>query len=185
VQIQDNRLRLFNRIYGKTDSDQGKDEGSLLLAFSNSAAVTAMKATVQVNDVRAYGCPSNPLPTEAITFLGGSFFNTATPTPGSDVHDVWAAIGLVRNSDMRLPPDVLIAISLVGHCTTATNETCTGQHVAPLQGPGACQARREGDAPVQWDRDNHRFIFQRDEISRSSPHTRCRTPPRRAARARG
>src|SRR5262249_45182967 len=125
VQIQDNRLRLFNRIYGKTDSDQGKDEGSLLLTFSNSVAVTAIKATVQVNDVRAYGCPSNPRRSEAVTFLGGSFFNTAIPTPGSDMHDVWAAIGLVRDSDMRLPPDVLIAISLVGQCTAATNETCT------------------------------------------------------------
>src|SRR5215510_4383758 len=60
VQVQDNRLRLFNRIYGKTDSDHGKDAGSLFLAFSNAAAVTAIKATVQVNDVRVYGCPSNP-----------------------------------------------------------------------------------------------------------------------------
>src|SRR5262249_1489840 len=54
VQIQDNRLRLFNRSYGKTDSNQGRDEGSLFLTFSNSAAVTAIQATVQVNDVGGY-----------------------------------------------------------------------------------------------------------------------------------
>jgi len=147
VQIQDNRLRLFNRIYGKTDSDHGKDAGSLLLAFSNSAAVTAIKATVQVNDVRVYGCPSNPLRSEAVTFLGGSFFNTATPTPGSDVHDVWAAIGLVRNSDMRLPPDVFSAISLVGHCTTVTNATCKDSTWLHSRGLGPGQARGEGDIP--------------------------------------
>jgi hypothetical protein len=146
VQIQDNRLRLFNRIYGKMDSDHGKDEGSLFLAFSNSAAVTAIKATVQVNDVRAYGCPSNPLRTEAVTFLGGSFFNTATPTPDSDVHDVWAAIGLVRNSDMRLPSDVFFAISLVGHCITVTNETCTDSTWLHSRGLGRVK-RGESDAP--------------------------------------
>jgi|RhiMetdeSRZDD1v2_1073273.scaffolds.fasta_scaffold900828_1 hypothetical protein len=163
VQIQDNRLRLFNRIYGKTDSDHGRDEGSLFLTFSNSAAVTAIKATVQVNDVRAYGCPSNPLPTETVTVLGGSFFNTATPTPGSDVHDVWAAIGLVRNSDMRLPTDVFFAVSIVGHCTTATNETCKDSTWLHSRGLGLVKRGEKVTFRVQWDRDNHRFIFQRDE----------------------
>jgi len=178
VQIQDNRLRLFNRIYGKTDSDQGKDEGSLFLAFSNSAVVTAIKATAQVNDVRVYGCPSNPLPTEAVTFLGGSFFNTATPTPGSDVHDVWAAIGLVRNSDMRLPTDVLRAISLVGHCTTVTNETCKDSTWLHSRGLGLVKREERVTFRVQWDRDNHRFIFQRDEdLEVFVPYTLSDTAP--------
>src|SRR5262245_1186481 len=162
VQIQDNRLRLFNRIYGKTDSDHGKDAGRLFLAVSNSADVTAIKATVQVTDVRVYGCPSDPLRSEAVTFLGGSFFNTATPTPGSDVHDVWAAIGLVRNSDMRLPPDVFSAISLVGHCAAVTNATCKDSTWLHSRGLGPVKRGEKVTFRVQWDRDNHRFIFQRD-----------------------
>jgi hypothetical protein len=178
VQLQDNRLRLVNRIYGKTDSGHGKDEGNLFLAFSNSAAVTAIKATVQVNDVRAYGCPSNPLPTEADTFLGGSFFNTATPTPGSDVHDVWAAIGLVRNSDMRLPPDILIAVSLVGHCTTATNEMCKDSTWLHSRGLGLVKRGEKVTLRVQWDHDNHRFIFQRDaDLEVFAPYTLSDTAP--------
>ena len=178
VQIQDNRLRLFNRIYGKTDSDHGKDEGSLFLAFSNSAAVTTIKATVQVNDVRVYGCPSNPLRSEAVAFLGGSFFNTATPTPGSDVHDVWAAIGLVRNSDMRFSPDILIAISLVGHCTTATNETCKDSTWLHSRGLGPVKRGEKVTFRVQWDRDNHRFIFQRDgDLEVFAPYTLSDTAP--------
>ncbi len=32
VQLQDNRLRLFNRSYGKTDSNKGQDSGGLLSA---------------------------------------------------------------------------------------------------------------------------------------------------------
>src|SRR5262249_5820725 len=178
VQLQDNRLRLFNRIYGTTDSDHGKDAGSLFLAFSNSAAVTAIKATVQVNDVRAYGCPSNPLPTEAVTFLGGSFFNSATPTPGSDVHDVWAAIGLVRNSDMRLPPAVFFALSLVGHCTTATTEPCKDSTLLHSRGLGLVKRGERVTFRVQWDRDNQRFIFQRDEeLEVFAPYTLSDTAP--------
>src|SRR5215510_5112685 len=100
---------------------------------------------------------------EAVTFLGGSFFNTAIPTPGSDMHDVWAAIGLVRDSDMRLPPDVLIAISLVAQCTAATTETCTDSTWLHSRGLVRVKRGEKVTLRVQWDRDNHRFIFQRDE----------------------
>ena len=160
VQIQDNRLRLFNRSYGKTDSDRGKDDSRLFLTFSNPAAVTAIKATVQVNDVRATGCPSNPRVTSAVTFLGGSFFNTATPTPGSEVNDVVAAIGMVRRSDMRFPANVLYAISLVMHCTNADCKESTYLH---SRGLGPVKRGEMATLRVQWDRDNHRFIFQRDD----------------------
>ena len=144
VQIQDNRLRLFNRSYGKTDSNQGRDEGSLFLTFSNSAAVTAIQATVQVNDVGATGCPHNSQETLAFTLLGGSFFNTATPMPGSELHDLWAIIGIYRNSDMRDPANVLYADLC---CWSLHERRLQGEHMAPLQRPGACQARGEGDAP--------------------------------------
>src|SRR5215510_1056030 len=73
VQIQDNRLRLLNRSYGKTDSDKGQDSGGLFLSFPNLAAVTAIKATVQVKDVGTTGCPSNSEATRVSTFLGGPF----------------------------------------------------------------------------------------------------------------
>jgi hypothetical protein len=87
-QLQDNRLRLVYRGYGSTDSDSGRPRNDLLLIFRNSAAVTAIQATVQVNDVVATACASNP----KVTFPGGiypwigawagphgHFFNTATP----------------------------------------------------------------------------------------------------------
>src|SRR6266849_3985397 len=47
-QIQDNRLRLIHRGYGKMDSDSGRQRNELGLIFRDSAAVTAIKATVQV-----------------------------------------------------------------------------------------------------------------------------------------
>ena len=148
VQIQDNRLRLFNRSYGKTDSDQGKNEGSLYyLAFANSAAVTALKATIQVNDIGAGGCPSNSQATSAFTGLGGAFFNTATPTPGSEVHDVWAIIGMVRSSDMSAHARPTLCLLRHLYCRPLHERGLQGEHVAPLQDSGACRARGDDDAP--------------------------------------
>jgi hypothetical protein len=175
VQVRDNQLRLFNRSYGKTDYAQGRDEGSLFMTFSNSADVTAIKATVQVNDVRATGCPSNPRPTRAVAFIGGSFFNTATPTPGSELHDVWALIGLARNSNMDTPTDALLAISLVGRCTNANCKASTWLHSRML---GPVRRREMATLRVQWDGDNHRFIFQRDDdLEVFAPYTLSDTAP--------
>ena len=82
-QLQDQRLSLVYRSYGKTDSDSGNPRNTLDLIFRNSAAVTAIQATVQVNDAAVTGCSSNPKATLATAILGGFFFNSATPTPGS------------------------------------------------------------------------------------------------------
>jgi hypothetical protein len=175
VQIQDNRLRLFNRSYGKTDSNQGRDEGSLFLTFSNSAAVTAIQATVQVNDVGATGCPHNSQETLAFTLLGGSFFNTATPMPGSELHDLWAIIGIYRNSDMRDPANVLYLISVVGHCTNVDCKESTWLH---SRGLGRVKRGERATLRVQWDRDNQRFIFQRDDdLEVFVPYTLSDTAP--------
>lgn len=175
MQIRDNRLRLFNRSDGKTDYDRAREVSRLFLTLSNSAAVTAIKATVEVSDVRATGCPSNPQPTRAVTFLGGSFFNAATPTPGSELHDVWALIGLARNSNMDTPTDVLGVISLVGRCTTANCRTSSWLHARML---GPVKRGEMATLRVQWDRDNHRFIFQRDDaLEVFAPYTLSDTAP--------
>jgi hypothetical protein len=141
----------------------------------NSAAVTALQATVQVNDVAVTGCPSNPEATSAMGYLGGLFFNTATPTPGSLENDVVAGIGILRASDATDPPDVLRAGSFVFHCTNANCTAGSELHVKEL-GPvkrGAMARLR-----VQWDRDNHRFIFQRDDDPEAvAPYTVSDTAP--------
>jgi hypothetical protein len=118
-QIQDNRLRLVYRAYGRTDSDSGWSRNQLGLIFPNSAAVTAIKATVQVTDAAATSCPGNPEATIAGAMLGGRFFSTAPSTPGSAANDVVATIRLVRRSDSTDPPDVLRVRCGVFHCANA------------------------------------------------------------------
>jgi hypothetical protein len=174
-QLQDQRLSQVYRGYGKTDSDSGRSRNELLLIFRNSAAVTAIQATVQVADVAATGCSSNPEATEAMAMLGGLFFNTAAPVPGSTENDVVAGIGILRASGATDPPDVLRAVSFVLHCMNADCTTDSALHSKDL-GPvkrGAIAGLR-----VQWDRDTHRFIFQRDDNPEVvAPYTVSDTAP--------
>jgi hypothetical protein len=174
-QLQDQRLSLVYRSHGKTDSDSGNPRNDFLLIFRNSAAVTALQATVQVNDAAVTGCSSNPKATVAMAILGGFFFNTATPTPGSTENDVVAFIGIARASDGTDPPDVLGAVSIVFHCTNANCTAGSELHVKVL---GSVKRGEMARLRVQWDRDNHRFIFQRDDNPEVvAPYTVSDTAP--------
>jgi hypothetical protein len=172
-QLQDNRLRLVSRSYGKTDSDSGRLPSELLLIVLNSAGVTAIKATVEVTDVAATGCPGNPEATVAVAGLIGLFFNTATRTPGSRLNEVQAGIRIVRASDSSEPPDVLRAQSFVLHCVE--ERSCS--HLDPrtklhFQDLGPVKRGEMTRLRVQWDRENHRFIFQRgDDPEVFAPYT--------------
>lgn len=159
-QIQDNRLRLLYRSHGRTDSDSGMSRNEFFLMFSNSAAVTAIKATVQVTDAAAASCPGNPEATIAAAILGGVFFSTAPSTPGSAVNNVAAFIGLSRESDSTDPPDILRVKSGVIHCA---NANCMASSMLYSQDLGPVKLGEMVRLRVQWDRDNHRFIFQRDD----------------------
>jgi hypothetical protein len=161
-QIQDKRLRLVYRAYGRTDSDSGMSRPELGLAFQNSAAITAIKATVQVTDAAATSCPGNREATGAVAMLYGRFFGTVPSPPGSAANDVMAAIGLGRGwgSDSTEPPDVLRVRCGVWHCTNADCTAFSKLHFREI-GPGKLGEMVR--LRMQWDRDNHRFIFQRDD----------------------
>jgi hypothetical protein len=115
---------------------------------------------VQVDDAAATSCPSNPDATFAMALLAGRFFNTATPTHGSGEHDVVAFIGVRRVSISTAPPDVLRVVSGVIHCVDAR---CMDSQNLHFQDLGPMKRGERARLRVQWDRDNHRFIFQRDD----------------------
>jgi hypothetical protein len=157
-QVQDQRLRLVYRGYGQTDADHGRQRNELLLVVRNPAAVTAMQATVQVDELAATGCPSNPDAALAMAILAGRFFNIATPTPGSGEHDVIAHIGVRRMS--TAPPDVLQVASSVIHCRDAH---CMDSQPLHFRDLGPVTRGERVKLRLQWDRDQHRFVFQRDD----------------------
>jgi hypothetical protein len=161
-QLQDHRLRLAYRSYGKTEADRGSLWHNQSLVFPNSATITAIQATVQVTDAMATGCRGNPRSTETVAILGGFFFNTATPTPPGWVNEVMAGFRLVRTSDASEPPDVLRVHSFVLHCKEKWDchplDPRTKLH---LQNLGLVKLGEMTRLRVQWDQENHRFIFQR------------------------
>lgn len=174
-QTQDNRLRLAYRAYGRTDADTGRPRHEFALIFRNSDAVTAIQATMRVTDAATTGCPGNPEPALAWAMLGGRFFGTAASIPESAVNDVVASIRLVRRSDATDPPDVLRVRSSVFHCANTPCTTGSGLHFQDL---GPVKRGEMVKLRVQWDRDNHRFIFQRDDAPEVvAPYTVPDTTP--------
>src|SRR5712691_6728077 len=94
------QLRLSWRAYGSLDSDIGTTASSHALLVTDPATITAMAGTITVKEAEAVGCVTTQHNTEARARLAGSFFNTATPTPGSQTappSNPW-----VRS--MRTPP---------------------------------------------------------------------------------
>jgi hypothetical protein len=159
-QLQDARLYLRYRSYGPTDADGGRLRSELALLFRTPAAVTAIQAVVQVTDVVATECPGSPERTAASANLGGRFFGTAPSTPDGDVTDTVAFIGMFRGSGSAAPPDELRARSLVFQCA---NRPCTAGSELHRQDLGPVKRGERVRLRVQWDRDQHRFIFQRDD----------------------
>ena len=86
-----------------------------------------------------------------------------------------AFIGIGRRSDATDPPDVLGAVSIVFHCTNANCTAGSELHVNVL---GSVKRGTMARLRVQWDRDNHRFIFQRDDNPEVvAPYTVSDTAP--------
>jgi hypothetical protein len=174
-QIQDHRLRLMYRSYGPTDADRGSLRSGLVLMFRDPAAVTAIQAAVQVTDVATTGCPGTFENTVAWAMLGGRFFGSAASTPEGEVRDMKAFIQVIRWSGSNAPPDVFQARSVVFYCA---NRPCTAGSELHRRDLGPVKRGEVVRLRVQWDRDNHRFIFQRDEAPEVfAPYTVSDTAP--------
>jgi hypothetical protein len=161
-QIQGNQLRLVYRSYGSTDFDRGRLRSELVLLFRDPAAVTAMQAAVQVTDVATTSCPGNSENTVALAMLGGRFFGSAVSTPNGDVKDMVASIGIIGLLGSTGPPAVFQARAVVFSCV---NRPCTAGMELHRRDLGPVKHGETARLRVQWDRDNHRFIFQRDDAS--------------------
>lgn len=60
------------------------------------------------------------------------------------------------------PPDVFRARAVVFYCA---NQLCTAGMQLHRRDLGPVKRGETATLPVQWARDNHRFIFQRDDAS--------------------
>jgi hypothetical protein len=158
-QIQDNRLRLMYRSYGPAGADSGRLRSEFVLMFRDPAAITTIQATVQVTDLANTGCPGRFESTEAWANFGGRFFGNAS-TPEGEVQDMVAFIGIMGKSGTTGQPDIVQARALVFYCS---NRPCTSGTELYRKDLGPVMRGERVRLRLQWDRDNHRFIFQRDD----------------------
>jgi hypothetical protein len=159
-EIKENRLHMVDRTLGDPTSDKGISRGYNNLRFTNEGRITAMKATVQVNDVEAKGCRANPAPTPAGLQILGSFFNTTpSPTPNSQKNDVIAWIGIQRRSNSTDKPNVLEVNYMVVECV---DSNCIPSNPLDKGFLGLVMTGAVTELSIRWDQPNHQFIFQMD-----------------------
>jgi hypothetical protein len=156
---EEHHLQILNRFYNQTNSDTGTSFGLFRLGFTRPDTITAIRSRVQVRNFESTGCALNPTPTLATAQIFGFFFNTNATVPGNGTNDVIAGVAVRRPSDSPLPPDVLEIFYLVGLCL---DPNCVE---SPFLGSGVLGTVTTGEwvsLLLQWDREHHRFIFQRD-----------------------
>lgn len=152
-------LHFRSRAYSGTASDSGYAAGGTRLVFAKADKVTAIKAKIQVFHVEAKGCATNPQYARAGVRLGGYFFNTGTPTPGNGVNDVLAMVSVQRRSDSTDKPHALKVVASIVICGNANCSVTTPISSVDL---GTTSLWSTVPVSIQWDKDNHRFIFTLD-----------------------
>jgi hypothetical protein len=165
--VESGALHLFLRGYGNTTSDSKRTTSSQgLMLAKNPNTITAIQADVQVNTVQASDCAANPYPksTAADVILQGNFFNAGIPSPTSgQTDDVVAQIYIGRSAIDAA--GILQVQAQVFHCT---NPTCsTNTTIGVVQSLGTTVVAQVETLLMQWDKTNHRFLFQRG----SNPQT--------------
>lgn len=160
-QIRGGALNLMQRTYGATASDSGLTFVNFNENMASPGAVTALKAKVTVNSVETATCASNPGAVgQSRARIIGSLFNSATPTPGSQIDDVIAQVRITRFSNSADPAGTLRVQGLVNHCTSADcNAAVTIGNVVDL---GTTTLGQPVVVQWQWDQGSKTVFFSRD-----------------------
>src|SRR5262249_38939430 len=143
-----NQLRLRSRSVGFTASDSGFGRNFVFLAVPDPATVTEVKVTVTPTDLSVGGCSGNVQPTQSFAGFIGSFFNSATPTNGSQTNDVVADIGVFQDSTSKSPNVVYALLECKNlDCTQFNVLDSVGEDRARSTDHGGDQVGR-GEPPV-------------------------------------
>lgn len=149
-------LRMRYTSYAGTASNTGGWHSGLHLNFMNPDAITQIQATTRVQNWAMVGCPGNTdTETRTRILIYGSFFNAGTPTPGSNLDNVYAYIMLRRRVGSTDGPDLFRAEAY--RCTDATCTTRTSLGFLTL---GLVPMGTFVTLSVIWDQPNHQFIYQ-------------------------
>ena len=151
-------LNLLERSYGYTTTDSGLPSAGTQVIFANSSNIRAIKAAVKLVKIKTIGCDTNGDPTWVAANLIGSFLNTGPQTAGSRQNDVYAWIGIWRDSESSDDNGTARVGIRVKRCT---NATCSSTVTAYSGSLGTIKEGQQAVLSVEWDEANHKFIFQR------------------------
>jgi hypothetical protein len=191
--IDKGRLHMVKRSYGRIvpnilDGQFGSEAtGSLILPIPVGFKVTAIEATLQMNQVVTIGCVGNSYPSSAFPRVQGYFFNTQPPSPPPSppyppnygaMNEVMAQIGIYEDSLSSIDEEnhhhqgkMLDVVAYVIHCGDPTcSNVSQSTWTATLETIRLGEKRR---LRIVWDQENGSFIF-----TSSPPH--CETEAKSA-----
>ena len=130
--ISAKELKLLERSYGSLDSSSGTSAADLRLTFTNSPKIMGIKALVKPTAFEATGCSGNTACTSAEASLLGYFFNTDPQGSGSRKNDVFASIGVGRDSQSTNGVNKATVTARVGQCQDDACSTVYYLYSMPL-----------------------------------------------------
>jgi outer membrane protein assembly factor BamB len=160
--VSSKKLNLLQRSYGTLDSNTGTSPADLKVTFANSPKVMGIKALVKPTAFEATGCSGNTACTSADASLLGYFFNTNPQSNGSRNNDVFASVGVVRDSKSKDAENTGTVFAKVGQCQDDACGTVTYLYSKTL---GKLTKESSAVLSVEWDAANHKFLFKRDSKS--------------------
>lgn len=165
---QNGLLTLRHRMYGSQENNTGRQSAGVFLPFNNPGAITMMQATVMVKGAYTTGCSANPTVSMNAARLFGSYFNIGSPTVDSAVNDVVADIHIDQEAETSQRASGLHVIASVDLCKSANCEITESIAYHDL---GTVDNAQSVKLTVKWEKESHRFVFQRDNtIFVSSPY---------------
>ena len=166
-EIRSNQLHLLNRTHGLSFADF-QVSTIVRLQFPGTIAplVTAMRATVTVKSFEVTG-GFGVLSRVRGGRLSGFFFNTGSGTGGGNSGDILAAIYIEGLSDS---PQILRVVAHVEKCSDR-DASCNLSEVIFLGDFGTVRIGKPTRLSIQWDEENHQFIFQRDHAQKVYDYT--------------
>jgi hypothetical protein len=157
-------LNLSNRTYVRDDSSSGISSAHNGIVFADGSNIKTIVATVLVKKIQMPECSLNvvnPFDTFVRARIGGTFFNTGTPTPGSYLNDVFAWIGVGRTVPSEDPPDTLHVYARVMRCDDPTCGNTTWVGYEDPYDLGTVKLNKKVKLRITWDPGLNRFIFQK------------------------
>ena len=173
---------MLKRNYGYVTSNIGSTDGFTTLEFIDPSSINGIKATIKPTKFEITGCDNNTAQGYTLAYLNGEFFNTDLQTPNGYANDVYAWIGVWRNSKSTDPEDTARVKVRVAQCKDAN---CAQTSTLFWYDLGTLKEGQSATLSLQWDKANHKFIFMRgtqrvefaydaSEYPDSSPPAMCR-----------